>query len=194
VADPYTIRIFVPDGNPEGLRIIDRMNWTGLGVAFPREEWPKIKQRAEFGRAGVYILNGRVTDDDLPTRRSHFADQGEYFVLFDQLIGFGDRYFGFVIIIVRDQLKLAAMNSTSSIRLMERRQYAVPHAETKGALLSLQGGGLPKHDAVVEHAWISVEGQGPEQAQDKEDRGSIYRFEKWVWHAVPLNRRPSRKN
>ena len=67
LADPYTIRIFVPDGNPEGLRIIDRMNWTGLGIAFPREDWPNIKQRAEFGRAGVYILIGRVTDDDLPT-------------------------------------------------------------------------------------------------------------------------------
>jgi hypothetical protein len=67
VADPYTIRIFVPDGNPEGLRIIDRMNWTGLGIAFPREDWPKIKQRTEFGRPGVYILIGRVTDDDLPT-------------------------------------------------------------------------------------------------------------------------------
>jgi len=30
MADPYTIRIFVPYGNPDGLRIIDRMNWTGL--------------------------------------------------------------------------------------------------------------------------------------------------------------------
>jgi hypothetical protein len=67
VADPYTIRIFVPDGNPEGLRIIDRMNWTGLGIAFPREDWPKIKTRADFSRSGVYILIGRVTDDDLPT-------------------------------------------------------------------------------------------------------------------------------
>jgi hypothetical protein len=67
VADPYTIRIFVPDGNPEGLRIIDRMNWTGLGIAFPREDWPKIKQRNEFSKPGVYILIGRVTDDDLPT-------------------------------------------------------------------------------------------------------------------------------
>ena len=26
--DPFTIRIFVPDGDPEGIRIIDRMNWT----------------------------------------------------------------------------------------------------------------------------------------------------------------------
>lgn len=67
MADPYTIRIFVPDGNPEGLRIIDRMNWTGLGIAFPREDWPKIKQRGDFARSGVYILIGRITDDDLPT-------------------------------------------------------------------------------------------------------------------------------
>ncbi len=67
MGDPYTIRIFVPDGNPEGLRIIDRMNWTGLGIVFPRADWPNIKQRGEFGRAGVYILIGRVADDDLPT-------------------------------------------------------------------------------------------------------------------------------
>ena len=33
--DPFTIRIFVPDGAPEGVRLIDRMNWTGIGLAFP---------------------------------------------------------------------------------------------------------------------------------------------------------------
>jgi hypothetical protein len=49
------------------VRIIDRTNWTGLGIAFPREDWPKIKQRTEFSRPGVYILIGCVTDDDLPT-------------------------------------------------------------------------------------------------------------------------------
>jgi hypothetical protein len=69
MADPFTIRIFVPYGDPEGLRIIDRLNWTGLGVVFPREDWPKIKQRSEFARPGVYILVGYSTEDeedDLP--------------------------------------------------------------------------------------------------------------------------------
>lgn len=65
--DPYTIRIFVPGGDPEGLRIIDRLNWTGLGIVFPREDWPKIKTRSDFAKPGVYILVGHVTDDDLPT-------------------------------------------------------------------------------------------------------------------------------
>jgi hypothetical protein len=66
--DPFTIRIFVPDGDPEGVRIIDRMNWTGLGIVFPREKWPTTRQRAEFSRAGVYILVGyRAETDELPT-------------------------------------------------------------------------------------------------------------------------------
>src|SRR5207249_3943168 len=66
---PFTIRIFVPDGDPEGLRPIDRMNWTGHGIVFPREKWPTTKQRPEFSRTGVYILSGyeEGANDDLPT-------------------------------------------------------------------------------------------------------------------------------
>ena len=64
---PFTIRIFVPNGDPEGVRIIDKMNWTGIGIAFPRAEWSEVKRRAEFDRPGVYILVGYPNeDDDLP--------------------------------------------------------------------------------------------------------------------------------
>jgi hypothetical protein len=64
----YTIRIFVADGDPEGIRVIDQMNWTGTGIVFPRALWPKVKQRKEFDRAGVYILVGYGEGDgeDLP--------------------------------------------------------------------------------------------------------------------------------
>jgi hypothetical protein len=65
---PVTIHTFVPDGNPEGLRIIDRVNWTGLGIVFPRDKWPVTKQRLEFSCPGVCILTGyRAADDELPT-------------------------------------------------------------------------------------------------------------------------------
>ena len=62
--EPFTIRIFVPDGDPEGVRIIDRMNWTGVGIAFPRPEWRKVKNRSEFCKTGVYILVGYQEEDD----------------------------------------------------------------------------------------------------------------------------------
>ena len=67
--EPYSIRIFVPYGNPEGTKIIDQMNWTGKSIAFPRNEWPEIKNRAEFSENGIYILIGHSEneDNDLPT-------------------------------------------------------------------------------------------------------------------------------
>lgn len=67
-SDGFTIRIFVPDGDPEGVRMIHRMASTGLGITFPRVQWPTIKTRPEFQRAGVYVLSGYATEDtDLPT-------------------------------------------------------------------------------------------------------------------------------
>jgi hypothetical protein len=38
--DPFAMRIFVPDGDPEGVRIYRPDNWTGLGIVFPDETWP----------------------------------------------------------------------------------------------------------------------------------------------------------
>ena len=64
MAEPFTIRIFAPDGDPEGVRLIDRMNWTGLGVVFRRENWANTCKRAEFAHAGVYFLAGRPEGDD----------------------------------------------------------------------------------------------------------------------------------
>jgi len=64
MAEPFTIRVFVPDGDPDSVRIFDRMNWTGLGIAFPRAKWPTIKNRAEFSKTGVYVLVGNQSDED----------------------------------------------------------------------------------------------------------------------------------
>ena len=69
MGEPYTIRIYVPDGDPDGVKIIDHLNWTGVGIAFPRSAWPRLARRSEFDRAGVYVLTGtgEGTEDDLPT-------------------------------------------------------------------------------------------------------------------------------
>ena len=69
MADPYTIRIHVPDGDPEGLRTVDHlMNWDGIGIAFPRGIWKEVKLRPECKKAGVYILKGYDEgQDELPT-------------------------------------------------------------------------------------------------------------------------------
>lgn len=56
--NPFTIRIFVPKGESEGVRIIDRLSSTGKFFAFPRESWDEVKNRPELTGSGIYILTG----------------------------------------------------------------------------------------------------------------------------------------
>ena len=64
---PFSIRIFLPDGHPDGLRIVEKSNWTGKGVVFPRPILPDKKTREEFNQTGVYVLVGPSEEGDLPT-------------------------------------------------------------------------------------------------------------------------------
>jgi len=62
---PFSISIFVADGDPDGLRIVERTNWNGKAVIFPRVFLPKvINQLSEFRQAGVYLLIGPHEDGD----------------------------------------------------------------------------------------------------------------------------------
>lgn len=65
-ARPFSIRIFCPDGNPVGLRIISKSNWTGCGIVCPRSILPTVKSRKDFSQPGVYVLVGPPEDGELP--------------------------------------------------------------------------------------------------------------------------------
>lgn len=58
----YSVRLFMPHGDPDGLRIIDQPNWSGVGVAFPRGAYKEVSKRKEFERTGIYILVGPGPD------------------------------------------------------------------------------------------------------------------------------------
>lgn len=61
---PFSLRIFVADGDPDGLRLVERSNWIGKAVVFPRALLPTIKKRDEFGQTGVYLLLGPHEDGE----------------------------------------------------------------------------------------------------------------------------------
>ena len=63
-AKPFSLRIFVADGDPDGLRLVERSNWVGKAIVFPRALLPKIKQRQELDQAGVYLLLGPREDGE----------------------------------------------------------------------------------------------------------------------------------
>ena len=64
---PYSIKIFLPHGDPDGLRVIGKSNWTGTGVVFNRTAYQEAAKRPEITKTGVYILVGPTEDSSLPT-------------------------------------------------------------------------------------------------------------------------------
>lgn len=63
---PTSIRIFLADGSPDGIRVIEKSNWTGRAVVASRAQLLGALQRDELTRPGVYVLAG--PDDDGSSR------------------------------------------------------------------------------------------------------------------------------
>lgn len=53
-----SVRLFLVDGTPQGMRTAEVGNWTGLAVVCPRTELPRLAQRSEVKKTGLYILVG----------------------------------------------------------------------------------------------------------------------------------------
>jgi hypothetical protein len=63
----YSIRVFLPDGDPEGIKIVEKFNWSGIGLVIPRSLFAHAKrEHPELGRTGVYMLVGAAEDSALP--------------------------------------------------------------------------------------------------------------------------------
>ena len=62
----FSVKIFVPDGDPEGPRVIEKSNWTGQGIVFPRSLFAEVRHREELNRTGVYVLWGPGRSGQLP--------------------------------------------------------------------------------------------------------------------------------
>ncbi len=63
----FSIRFFLPDGTPDGLKIVEKSNWIGRAIVCPRAKFADLKDRPEYKKTGVYLLMGQNTPDDLPT-------------------------------------------------------------------------------------------------------------------------------
>jgi len=62
---PTSIRIFLADGVPDGLRIVEKSNWTGRAVVASRSQSTSAFDRQELTQPGIYVLTG-LMDDGAP--------------------------------------------------------------------------------------------------------------------------------
>ena len=62
---PFSITLFATTGNPQGIRHIDKSNWSGFGVVFPKELLKDLKSEPTFAQAGIYILVGNAAEETI---------------------------------------------------------------------------------------------------------------------------------
>jgi hypothetical protein len=62
---PKTIKIFLIDGEPDGLRTVELSNWVGQSIVVPRNKLKEIKNRTECNKPAVYFLIGKESEDAL---------------------------------------------------------------------------------------------------------------------------------
>lgn len=49
----FSVSVYLPGGDPEGLKVVEKSNWTGRGLVIPRAMFGESKMRVELGRTGV---------------------------------------------------------------------------------------------------------------------------------------------
>lgn len=62
---PFSITLFATTGDPQGIRNVDKSNWSGFGVVFPKELFQQLKHEPGFDRAGIYILVGNAAEETI---------------------------------------------------------------------------------------------------------------------------------
>jgi hypothetical protein len=83
-----TIRLFLPTGDPQGLKVAELSNWNGKALAAPRSEFKELLARDEMEQPGVYCLTGT---DDATNRRVAYIGEAE--TLGDRLRSHQDKDF-----------------------------------------------------------------------------------------------------
>lgn len=55
---PTSIRLFLAEGTPDGLWLVEKSNWTGVALMAPRSNYTSLRARPELNGPGVYVLIG----------------------------------------------------------------------------------------------------------------------------------------
>jgi len=60
-----TIKIFLIDGEPNGLKTVELSNWIGQAIVIPRNKLKDIKNRQDCNKPAVYFLVGKENEEAL---------------------------------------------------------------------------------------------------------------------------------
>lgn len=65
---PKTIKIFLVDNEPDGLKTVELSNWVGQAIVIPRNKLKDIKSRNDCNKPAIYFLIGKEKEDEILSR------------------------------------------------------------------------------------------------------------------------------
>ena len=72
--EPKSFKVFLPDGDPSGLRIVELVGWSGRCFVVPRTSLKAIKDRSDISGSAVYFLFGE--DAETGERLVYIGESG----------------------------------------------------------------------------------------------------------------------
>lgn len=63
-----SIRIFLADGQADGVWVVEKSNWTGKALMAPRTRYRNLRARQDLDGPGIYLLIGPTETGLLPSR------------------------------------------------------------------------------------------------------------------------------
>src|SRR5262249_48866005 len=144
----FSVRLFLPGGDPEGVKIIEKSNWTGTGLVIPRTLFGESRSRPEFQRAGVYLLVGPDETSQLP--RAYLGEGDPIGPRLDQHVKTKDFWTHAVAFTSKDQ----NLNK-AHVQLLESRLVELAKAAKRCVL---DNGNSPQSPSLSEADLAEVEG------------------------------------
>lgn len=68
-----SIRIFLANGEADGVWVVEKSNWTGKALMAPRTRYKDLRSREDLDGPGVYLLVG-PTDSGVPATRIYIGE------------------------------------------------------------------------------------------------------------------------
>lgn len=63
-----SVQIFLPNGSTDGIWVVQKSNWTGVGLVIPRNHFSDGRLRDELAGPGVYVLAGAAEGEAFDQR------------------------------------------------------------------------------------------------------------------------------
>jgi hypothetical protein len=143
---PTTIRIFLADGTPEGVRTVDKSNWTGKAIVANRPDLPQALKREEMNGPGIYVLSGR---DEEGNRRLYV---GEAEVLKNRLPQHSEKEFW------RQMIAFTSTNASLNKALVKYLESSLIEIAQRTKQWELENGNVPAKPQLNEVEAADVEG------------------------------------